>query len=37
MYFIFEQYLDSNILTDVKTLYIDDSCDEKNSRGQHIE
>lgn len=33
---IFEQYLDSNILTDVKTLYIDDLCVDENSRWQHI-
>ena len=32
---IFEQYLDSNILTDVKTLYIDDLCVDENLR-QHI-
>lgn len=33
---IFEQYTDSNILTDVKTLYIDDLCVDENLRGQHI-
>lgn len=33
---IFEQHLDSNILTDVKTLYIDDLCVDETVRGQHI-
>lgn len=30
------QHLDDNILTDIKTLYIDDLCVEENHRGQHI-
>lgn len=33
---IFKQYLDDNILTDIKTLYIDDLCVDENCRGQHI-
>ncbi len=33
---IFQQYLNHNILTDVKTLYIDDLCVDESSREQHI-
>lgn len=33
---ISKQITDSNTLTDIKTLYIDDLCVEKASRGQHI-
>ena len=33
---IFQQHIDNNILTDVKTLYIDDLCVDENMRGQHI-
>lgn len=33
---LFEQYIDNNILTDVKTLYIDDLCVDENLRGKHI-
>lgn len=33
---IFKQHLDSNILTDIKTLYIDDLCVDENIRGKHI-
>ncbi len=33
---IFEQYMDNNILTDVKTIYIDDLCVDENLRGRHI-
>ncbi len=33
---IFQQHLDDNILTDIKTLYIDDLCVDENLRGQHI-
>ena len=33
---IFQQYIDNNILTNIKTLYIDDLCVDENSRGQHI-
>lgn len=33
---IFEQHNDDHILTDVKTLYIDDLCVDEEWRGQHI-
>lgn len=33
---IFRQNLNSNILTDIKTLYIDDLCVDETLRGQHI-
>lgn len=33
---VFQQYLNNNILTDIKTLYIDDLCVDENIRGQHI-
>lgn len=33
---IFQQHLNSNILTDVKTLYIDDLCVDEEKRGLHI-
>lgn len=33
---IFLQHTDSNILTDIKTLYIDDLCVDENIRGRHI-
>lgn len=33
---IFQQHLNNNILTDVKTLYIDDLCVDEQLRGQHI-
>lgn len=33
---IFVQYMDDNILTDIKTLYIDDLCVDGNVRGRHI-
>ena len=33
---IFEQHINNNILTDVKTLYIDDLCVDEKLRGQHI-
>ena len=33
---IFQQHIDNNILTDIKTLYIDDLCVDENIRGQHI-
>lgn len=33
---IFEQQINNNILTDVKTLYIDDLCVDESLRGQHI-
>lgn len=33
---IFKQQLNSHILTDIKTLYIDDLCVDQNARGQGI-
>lgn len=33
---IHQQHLDDNILTDVKTLYIDDLCVEEELRGRHV-
>lgn len=33
---IFQQHLNNNILTDIKTLYIDDLCVDETLRGQHI-
>lgn len=33
---IFQQRLNDNILTDIKTLYIDDLCVDSVSRGRHI-
>lgn len=33
---IFQQHIDNNILTDIKTLYIDDLCVDEALRGQHI-
>ncbi len=33
---IFQQHTDSNIMTDIKTLYIDDLCVDENIRGKHI-
>lgn len=33
---IFQQHKNDNILTNIKTLYIDDLCVEENQRGQHI-
>jgi len=33
---IFQQHLNNNILTDIKTLYIDDLCVDENMRGRHI-
>jgi ribosomal protein S18 acetylase RimI-like enzyme len=33
---VFRQHKDDNILTDIKTLYIDDLCVDENLRGQHI-
>ncbi|WP_035768154.1 GNAT family N-acetyltransferase [Butyrivibrio sp. NC2002] len=29
------QHINDNLLTDIKTLYIDDLCVDENSRGQH--
>lgn len=33
---VYQQYVNNNILTDVKTLYIDDLCVDENLRGQHV-
>ena len=33
---ILQQHPDDNILTDIKTLYIDDLCVDEKIRGQHI-
>lgn len=33
---IFQQHLNNNILTDIKTLYIDDLCVDEEKRGMHI-
>jgi len=33
---IFQQYVGNNIMTDIKTLYIDDLCVDEKLRGQHI-
>ena len=33
---IFQQHLNNNILTDIRTLYIDDLCVDEACRGQHI-
>lgn len=33
---VFQQHLNDNILTDIKTLYIDDLCVNETLRGQHI-
>lgn len=33
---IFQQHVNDNILTDIKTLYIDDLCVDETLRGQHI-
>ena len=33
---IFQQHIGDNILTDIKTLYIDDLCVDEKLRGQHF-
>ena len=33
---VFQQHIDDNILTDIKTLYIDDLCVDETLRGQHV-
>ncbi len=33
---IFQQHVDDNILTDIKTLYIDDLCVDESLRGQKL-
>ena len=33
---MFVQHMNDNILTDIRTLYIDDLCVDETIRGQHI-
>ena len=33
---IYQQHLNNSVLTDIKTLYIDDLCVDENLRGKHI-
>ena len=33
---IFQRHVNNNILTDIKTLYIDDLCVDESRRGEHI-
>lgn len=33
---IFQQHIGNSVLTDIKTLYIDDLCVDENLRGKHI-
>ena len=33
---IFQQHNDNSVLTDIKTLYIDDLCVDENLRGKHV-
>ena len=33
---IFQQHKDNSVLTDIKTLYVDDLCVDENMRGRHI-
>lgn len=33
---IIKQYVNDNVLTDIKTLYIDDLCVDETARGKHI-
>ncbi len=33
---IIQQHVDDNILTDIKTLYLDDLCVDEKSRGKHV-
>lgn len=33
---LFQQHIGNNILTDIKTLYIDDLCVDETKRGMHI-
>lgn len=33
---IFQQHINNSVLTDIKTLYIDDLCVDENLRGKHI-
>ena len=33
---ILQQHINDNVLTDIKTLYIDDICVDENHRGAHV-
>ena len=33
---IFQKHIDSSVLTDIKTLYIDDLCVDESLRGKHV-
>jgi len=33
---IFQQHIDNSVMTDIKTLYIDDLCVDESLRGRHI-
>ena len=33
---VFQQHIDDNILTDIKTIYIDDLCVDEKLRGKHV-
>jgi ribosomal protein S18 acetylase RimI-like enzyme len=33
---IYQQHIDNSVLTDIKTLYIDDLCVDETMRGRHI-
>ena len=33
---IYQQHMNNSVLTDIKTLYIDDLCVDENLRGKHI-
>ncbi len=33
---VFQQQIGNNILTDIKTLYVDDLCVDEDKRGKHI-
>ena len=33
---IYQQHTDNSVMTDIKTLYIDDLCVDENLRGKHI-
>ncbi len=33
---IYQQHIDNSVLTDIKTLYIDDLCVDETMRGKHI-
>lgn len=36
LFCIFKKHDNDNLMTDIKTLYIDDLCVDENARGQHI-